>query len=95
MNVTVEFTGIAKVITTISLTTISVDIGTTYIGIIKLISDLYPGLKGVTVNSDGTELLNSNVLILNGDEIILQDKMNEIIDGDCRLTLLSIIVGGV
>ena len=94
MYVTVEFSGIGRAITGVTQVNVSADKGTTYNGIINLLSTSYPGLIGVIINADGTELLNSNVIILNGDELILPDRMDDIVQEGSRLTLLSVIVGG-
>ena len=94
MEVWVEFTGIAKAITKNQRVSRSVQNGTTCVDIIKILAQDYPGLVGIIINQEGTGLLNSNVVILNGEDMVLPDKMDQkLAEGD-RLTLLSVIVGG-
>jgi sulfur carrier protein ThiS len=94
VEVWVEFTGIAKSITKSQRVSLSVQDGTTCAGVVKILAQEYPGLCGLIINSEGTSLLNSNVLFINGETLVMPDRMDQILCNGDRLTLLSVIVGG-
>jgi len=94
LNFTLEFTGIAKAITKQRQVSLSVETGATFADLVKIIAQAYPGLAGVIINPEGTGLLNSNVFILNGETLVLPDRMDQRINEGDHLTLLSVIVGG-
>jgi sulfur carrier protein ThiS len=94
LEVWLEFTGIAKTITKNQRVSLSVQNGTTITDLVKILAQDYPGLCGLVINPEGTGLLNSNVFFINGETLVLPDRMDQnLCDGD-HLTLLSVIVGG-
>ncbi len=94
MQVIVEFTGIAKSISQTSQMTLVLGKNATIKDVIRGIRSSYPGLNNIILSADGDELLNSNVFILNGAEMVLPDSLDlRLKEGDL-LTLLSVIVGG-
>ena len=94
MQITVEFTGIARTIVQNSQELFEMPAHTTIQEVIHVLALKFPGLKNIIIAENGESLLNSNVFILNGDEMVLPDSLNlKLTNGD-RLTLLSVIVGG-
>ena len=94
MEICVEFTGIARTLTKNQQVALSVQNEMTCAEIVKLLAQKYTGLLGIIINSKGTELLNSNVFILNSTAMILPDQMDQGLHEGDHLTLLSVIVGG-
>jgi hypothetical protein len=94
MNIVVEFTGLARSITKRKEITLAVREGTTYKQIIRQVGEIYPGLIGVLIDTDGETFLSSNMFIINGDmsvpAMILEESPRE---GD-HLVLMSLVTGG-
>jgi hypothetical protein len=94
LEIRVDFTGIAKTITKKLQETISIPFGGTCADVVKLLAQEYPDLIGIIINDEGTQLLNSNVFFINGEDMVLPDQMDLCLSENDRLTLLSVIVGG-
>jgi molybdopterin converting factor small subunit len=94
MNVTVEFSGIARVVTGIKATSLTLDADTTYRDVIHHLAERYPKLLGQVVEPETHVLYPSHMLNLNGKHMVSVSQMDESPrDGDC-LTLMSILAGG-
>lgn len=94
MNLTVEFSGVARAIAGANQTLLTLPDRGTYHDVVCRLSELYPALVGIQIAPDRVSLLNANVFSRNGDNVILPDMMGEMpADGD-RLILITIIVGG-
>lgn len=94
MQVSVEFVGVARVVTGVKQATLDLDTGTTFHQIVRLLGQRYPQLLGQVILSDGEVLQPSNMLNLNGRRMIQPAQMDDTPhDGD-RLILMSILAGG-
>jgi molybdopterin converting factor small subunit len=94
LNITVEFTGLARSITGERQITLPLPDEATYQRVVQALGEKYPSLIGVIIAADGAALLNANVFSKNGDEIIPPDSMDAAPEDGDRLILISVIVGG-
>lgn len=94
MQVSVEFMGVARVVSGIKQVTLTLEEGTTFRQIVRLLGQKYPQLIGEVIQPDGETLHASNMLNLNGRRMIQPAQMDTTpSDGD-RLILMSILAGG-
>ena len=94
MKVSVEFMGIARVVSGVKQTTLDLEEGITFRQIVPLLGQRYPQLLGEVIHADGETLQASNMINLNGRRIIQPAHMEDApIDGD-RLILMSLFAGG-
>ncbi len=94
MKVTVELTGIPRVVTGVKQLTFELPDGTTFREILRLLGTRYPQLIGEVLQADGETLQPSNMLNLNGRRMVQPIHMDSAPhDGD-RLILMSILAGG-
>lgn len=94
MQITVEFSGLARAVTREPVVILELPEGATYHQVAKILSSRYPELIGVIFSADGKELLNANIFSRNGEDIILADQMNNSPQNGDHILLLSVIVGG-
>jgi hypothetical protein len=94
LDVCVEFTGIARSIIGSQSLVFSLPDRATCAEMVVLLAQNFPGLRGLIINPEGTGLLNSNVFFINGETMIMPDRMDQVLCEGDRLTLLSVIVGG-
>ncbi len=93
MKVTVEFSGLARVLTRTKQTTLELEEGTTFREIVKRIGQMYPDLVGQVITPEG-EFIASNMLNRNGKYMIQPEQMDESPDDGDRLVMMSILAGG-
>lgn len=94
MQVSVEFMGVARVLSGIKQVTLNLEEGTTFRQIVRLLGQKYPQLIGEVIQPDGETFQASNMLNLNGRRMIQPAQMDDTPhDGD-RLVLMSILAGG-
>jgi molybdopterin converting factor small subunit len=94
MNVTLEFSGLARVITGVHELQLQVADDTTYNQVVCQLGELYPGLKGIMLNNEGDGLINATLFAVNGESYVMPVEMERSPkDGD-RLTFVTFIVGG-
>ena len=94
MEISVEFTGVARNIVRQKTIQLSLEETSTYQDIIRLLARRYPALVGILIDADGETFLSSNMFIINGNmttpAMVIQEKPH---DGD-HLILMSLITGG-
>lgn len=94
MNIQMEFTGISRIVTGEKTVPLTLDDGTTFRDIVRLLGARYPRLLGEVIHVHGDTLQASNMLNLNGKRMIQPAHMDDCPkDGD-RLILMSILAGG-
>jgi molybdopterin converting factor small subunit len=94
MEITIEFVGISRMITKKSRLNLTLEEGTTYQDIVKLLAHKFPKLVGQMIEPKEFSLYPSNMFSLNGERMIKPDEMGKKVkDGD-RLILMSILAGG-
>jgi hypothetical protein len=94
MQVTVEFTGLARHILQRKEINVSLVEQTTYMDIVRQLAKDHPQLIGLLINADGETLMSGNVMVINGDlatpAMVMHDHPNP---GD-RLIIMSLVTGG-
>ena len=94
MNVVVEFNGVARVVTGVRQLPLSLDEGTTFRDLVRLLGAKFPSMIGQVIQPDGETFYPSNMLNLNGKQMIQPSQMhNSPQDGD-RVILMSVLAGG-
>lgn len=94
MEVTVEFAGMARVLTRQPRIALRLEQGTTFRQILQQLGELHPELVGEVIHPSFQSLKSSNMLNLNGKRMIQPGQMDQgPQDGD-RLILMSILAGG-
>jgi molybdopterin converting factor small subunit len=94
MQVSMEFVGIARIVSGAKQTTLELEDGTTFRQIVRLLGQRYPKLIGEIIQADGETLQASNMLNLNGRRMIQPTQMDDIPNDGDRLILMSILAGG-
>lgn len=93
-RITVEFTGLAKVIAGNHDLALDLPQETTYRELVRKLGDLYPGLVGILIAEDGETFLSSNMFVIDGDlanPVMIMDQKPR--DGE-QIHLMSVITGG-
>jgi molybdopterin converting factor small subunit len=94
MEITIEFVGISRMITKKTGINLTLEEGTTYQDIVRLLAHKFPKLVGQMIAPKEFTLYPSNMFSLNGKRMIKSDEMGkDLRDGD-RLILMSILAGG-
>ncbi|MBS3949194.1 MAG: MoaD/ThiS family protein, partial [Peptococcaceae bacterium] len=94
MQITVEFTTLARFMAGEARIHLTLPVETTYGEIVTCLAELYPAMVGIIIAEDKKSLLNSNLFIINGEMSQPAFIMNESPrDGD-RLTIVSVATGG-
>ena len=94
MELSVEFTGLARVLSKVSSQTLDVDDETTYQHILRMLGERHPELIGDVIAPDFSGLQHSNMMNLNGAHMIQPSQMDQSpSDGD-MIILMSILAGG-
>lgn len=94
MNITVEFSGIARIVTGTRQVTLEVSDGTSFRQVIRLLGQRYPQLVGEVIHADGETLQASNMLNVNGKRMVQPAQMDNRPDDGDRLILMSVLAGG-
>jgi len=77
MQVLVEFMGVARVVSGTKQVTLTLEEGTTFRQIIRLLGHKYPQLIGEVIQPDGETFQASNMLNLNGRRMIQPAQMDD------------------
>ena len=95
MKITVEFIGVARIITRKPMISFEIEEHTTFEQIVQSIGEKFPDLIGEIIQPDGRSFYDSNMFSLNGEHMVLHEEMEHTSpsDGD-RLILMSILSGG-
>jgi hypothetical protein len=94
MQVTVEFTGLARHILQRKEINLSLEEQTTYLDIVRLLAREHPELIGLLINTDGETLMSGNIMIINGDLATPAMVMQEHPQSGDRLMIMSLVTGG-
>jgi len=94
MQVTVEFSGVSRVLTRTQKFSIDLEDDATFKDVLRVVGERYPELMGEVINPTDYSLEGANMLNLNGQRMLQPDQMeNSPQDGD-RLILMSVLAGG-
>jgi len=94
VNVTIEFSGLAKILSGRNNLDITLPEGATYRSIVKELAKRYPGFINILIAPDLENFLSSTMLVINGDlvnPVMILDQSPS--DGE-NLHLMSVITGG-
>lgn len=94
MELTVEFIGLARILTHGTQHTLKLSEGLTYRQILKMLGEQYPELVGHVIAPDLEAMQSSNMLCLNGRHMIQPSQMDHSPKPGDRLILMSILAGG-
>ena len=94
LQVSIEFTGISRVLTGETEFAIPIPKGAQLYDVVQTIARKFPALVGEVIESDGRTLIPTNLFSINGEQILHEDQLYyQPKDGD-RLILLSLLAGG-
>jgi molybdopterin converting factor small subunit len=94
MEITVEFAGIARVLTRQSRFVLELEEGATFRHILQRLGEMHPELMGEVIHPSFDSLKSSNMLNLNGRRMIQPSQMDQSPQEGDRLILMSILAGG-
>jgi hypothetical protein len=93
-QVSIEFTGISRMLTGQSEMMVDYRQGTTFSDIVKSLAQKFPSLVGQIIDKNGSDFIASNLFSLNGQQIIQESEMNGSPKEGDRLILISLLAGG-
>jgi molybdopterin converting factor small subunit len=94
MDVTVEFSGISRVLTRKRRVVLNLEAGDTFRDVLCMLVQQYPELAGEVINPDDCTLAGANMVNLNGERMLQEDQWTlSPQDGD-HLILMSVLAGG-
>jgi hypothetical protein len=94
MDVTVEFAGLARVLTRKPRVSLTLEDGTSFREVLQRLGTMHPELVGEVIDPSFTALKSSNMLNLNGKRMIQPTQMDQCPAHGDRLILMSILAGG-
>jgi hypothetical protein len=94
MEVTVEFAGLARVLTRKTRFSLTLEDGTSFREILQRLGTMHPELVGDVIDPSFTTLKSSNMLNLNGKHMVQPAQMDQSPAHGDRLILMSILAGG-
>ncbi len=94
MRIRIEYLGLSRLVTQKKVEELELPSGTTFRGLIGLLSQKYPGLVGYVIQPGAQELQAPNILNVGGKKMVRGDQLDEpIADGD-NVILMSMSAGG-
>jgi molybdopterin converting factor small subunit len=94
MQITVEFAGLARVLTRQSRFAMELEKGATFRHILQRLGEMHPELVGDVIDPSFETLRSSNMLNLNGKRMIQPSQMEHGPEEGDRVILMSILAGG-
>ena len=94
MEVTVEFAGLARVLTRTPRVSLNLEDGTSFREILRRLGTMHPELVGEVIDAGSAALKSSNMLNLNGRHMVQPTQMDQSPAHGDRLILMSILAGG-
>jgi molybdopterin converting factor small subunit len=94
MNITVEFTGISRVLTGQPGCTVPLGTGGSIQDVVIALAKHYPALLGEIIEKNGKNLIATNVFSLNGKKILHEGDLQYQPNKGDKLILLSLLAGG-
>ena len=93
-QVSIEFTGISRMLTGQSEMMVNFRQGTTFSDIVKSLAQKFPSLVGQIIDKNGSDFIASNLFSLNGQQMIQESEMNGSPKEGDHLILISLLAGG-
>ena len=94
MEVTIEFVGVARVLTKASKTVLILREGSTYRDILKVLGKEYPVLVDQMIDLKNHAFIGSNMFSKNGKKMVRPNEMGESPGDGEHLILMSVLAGG-
>jgi molybdopterin converting factor small subunit len=94
MEITVEFAGLARVLTRQSRLVLELESDATFRHILRQLGEMHPELVGEVLHPSFESLKASNMLNLNGKRMVQPSQMDQSPEEGDRLILMSILAGG-
>lgn len=94
MEITVEFAGLARVLTRQPRIALQLESGTTFRRILQQLGEMHPELVGEVIHPSLESLKASNMLNLNGKRMVQPSQMDQSPEDGDRLIVMSILAGG-
>jgi molybdopterin converting factor small subunit len=94
IQLTIEFTGVAKQFTGVPSVDFVFPEDVTYKDVVRALGERYPELIGLLIDQDGETFLSSNMFIINNEMALPVMVMDEHPNDGDRLVLVSIMTGG-
>lgn len=94
MEISVEFTSIARILTGAKHVDLNVAPQTTYLQILDQIARLYPQLVGQLIDPQTHRFYASNLFSINGQRMLRDDEMDSCPNAGDRLIIMSLLAGG-
>jgi molybdopterin converting factor small subunit len=94
MQVHIEFLGLARLVTGERELALMVEEGTTYRDLVGRLAQRYPQMIGQVIRPDRATLQEPNIFNLNARRMIQAKQMDESINENDRIILMSMSAGG-
>jgi hypothetical protein len=94
MEISVEFTSIARILTGVKQFNLHVNPQTTFLQILDQIAKQYPQLVGQLIDPQTNRFYASNLFSINGQRMLRDDEMDLCPNDGDRLIILSLLAGG-
>jgi len=94
IQVTVEFSGLSRILAKANEMQISLSPKQTYVDVIRMVAEKYPSLVGDVIDPSKSVLFPSNVFSRDGKTVVLPEQMNDSPRDGEVLILLSLLAGG-
>jgi hypothetical protein len=94
MEILIEFTSIARILTGLKEIALHVTPQTTFLQILDLIAKMYPQLVGQIIDPHTHRFYASNLFSINGQRMIRDDEMELCPTNGDHLIMLSLLAGG-
>jgi hypothetical protein len=94
LNITIEFTGLAKSIAGASEVQLDIPGGSTYRDLIRMLAGKYPAMIGILIAPNAENFLSSTMFVVNGDLAFPAMIIDESPKENEHIHLMSVITGG-
>lgn len=94
MDLLIEFTGAAQMVTGNKRINLEIQSGATYQDVVRQLGAVYPGLIGLLIDRDGETFLSGNMFIIDGNLETPAFVMNEHPQEGAHLIVMSLVTGG-
>ncbi len=94
MHIHLEFLGVSRLVAGTKEILLEVEGGTTFRGIVRMLSEHYPEMVGDVILPDGETLHPPNIFNLNARQMIPESKMHQSPNDGDRIILMSMSAGG-
>lgn len=94
IKVKVEFTGVSRVLTGETETTLDLKSKATISDVVNKLGEKFPTLLGQVIQQDGKSLIPTNVFSVNGETILHESDLTYCPQNGDTLILLSLLAGG-